>query len=94
MKIPFGTKRKAKMKAQEAVDKWAVKTLKEKGIDYDEDKDIISVREEKEYDGYCETCWSDWDAVNIYVNREKVWSYNGSMYSLMDELIEIATEGR
>lgn len=49
---------------------------------------VVKVEQVTKSDGYCESCWSEWEEVNIhYVTSEgepKVYEYYGSLADFFD----------
>lgn len=69
-----------------AVGAWLRSTL---GLDA---ANVVSVTQETEEGGSCETCWYEYIVVNIlYLDskgREQAYSYYGEMSTLVNELLE------
>lgn len=64
-----------------------VAELVEKKLGLEPGKHLLQYGTETQYDGYCETCWSEWDAFIILVDGEEVYNSGyRSAYSPFEDL--------
>jgi len=74
------------MSAEDKVRMWAGNKLIARGIDFDQ---IISVYEEQQYEGYCETCYYEWIALRVSFVQNGIQDSTIIEYTMYDALMEI-----
>lgn len=74
----------SKSAVKEAMNVWGRNYLRNEGFDIPDDAEV-EFEEETIFDGYCETCYTEWEVVSITAAGYTA-QYSGSMYELVDEM--------
>ena len=52
------------------------------------DTDRVTIEQERRSEGFCETCWYEYEVWVVYVNGKKVHEFENDLASIINQILE------